>query len=780
MDMHTDATHADSAAPVALSEDSATGREQLRILVVDDDETDRLAVRRYVHQSRGIITIDEASCGAETLEHVAATIYACIFLDYYLPGEDGLALLKAIHERTPTTPVVIFTGRGDEEIAVELMKAGATDYVPKASLTPARIASSLRHALAIAHEAAERRRAEEERERLLASEHAARQEAEASHGRLAMQYDVGALLASAAPDELPPVLPVICQGTALRWDWGALWQVDMEAGVLRCIDVYKAPRTTLSAFEAVSREVRFKLGEGLAGQVWQRGEAIWIADTSRQPGFVYAAAARKAGLHSGVVVPLRGGDQVVGVLSVFRRAYHDPDPEALSTLMAVGRQIGQFLERRRVETERILLLERERRARAEAERHAERTAALQSLTAALAQALSPEEIAAVVTEQGIAALGAVAAAVFVLDADAGVVETIHDIGYPEDTRSAFSRLPLSAQMPLTGALRSGEPAFYETPQAIRDAYPFLAEHVSAERYGSHALVPLILDGKMLGGLRFSFSGARTFDAQDRALVVALAQQWAQALERARLFASEQAARAEAEAAVRARDEFVAMVTHDLRNPLTPLVAQLQMLQRSAAQGKVPTAQQLAARLERMEASASRLSAQIDELQDATHLQAGRHLDLHLHPTDLVALAREAVQRYRYGSPMHVLQFETTVPSLSGHWDAERLERVIANLLSNATKYSPSASVITVRVSQDGDAAILSVEDHGMGIPADDLPQVFERYQRAGNATRQRIPGTGLGLAGARDIVEQHGGSIEVQSQEGVGCTFTVRLPCASR
>jgi signal transduction histidine kinase len=116
--------------------------------------------------------------------------------------------------------------------------------------------------------------------------------------------------------------------------------------------------------------------------------------------------------------------------------------------------------------------------------------------------------------------------------------------------------------------------------------------------------------------------------------------------------------------------------------------------------------------------------------------------------------------------------------LAGDWDSARLERVLDNLLANAIKYTPEGGVITVIIVRDDDEtgswAVLSVRDSGVGIPAADLSHIFERFQRAGNVGR--IGGSGIGLSVARHIVELHGGSISVDSMEGEGSIFTIRLP----
>lgn len=309
------------------------------------------------------------------------------------------------------------------------------------------------------------------------------------------------------------------------------------------------------------------------------------------------------------------------------------------------------------------------------------------------------------------------------------------------------------------------------PDSLRAVEEFIATGYTTP-YEKEYIRP---DGSRWWGL---FAATRLTEQQGLEFVLDITEQKSAAEERARLFAAEQAARAEAEAAVRARDEFVAVISHDLQNPLTALRGHVQMLRRTTAQGKRPTAQQLAASLEAIDASAMRLSAQIDELQDATRLQAGQPLDLQPSPADLVALAREIIQRYQQISEAHQLRFEAAVPTLIGTWDIKRLERVLANLLSNAIKYSPAGGTVTVTVSWDGDWAVLMVADDGIGIPAKDTPRLFERYWRASNVP-PGITGSGLGLAGAKDIVTQHGGHIAARSEEGQGTTFIVRLPAAA-
>lgn len=226
---------------------------------------------------------------------------------------------------------------------------------------------------------------------------------------------------------------------------------------------------------------------------------------------------------------------------------------------------------------------------------------------------------------------------------------------------------------------------------------------------------------------------------------------------------------------RTQEDFLAAASHDLRNPLGAVTGQTQLLRRRLKRPGPPDVDRLLAGIAAIDATAARMTTLIDELVDVARLRAGQPLDLRLGPVDLVALARQCVDRY--GRASGRVRVEAEAPVV-GVWDERRLERVLANLLTNALKYSPDGGEIVVRVARQTDErgawAVVAVRDQGVGIPAAGLPHVFERYWRGANVGD--IAGTGIGLAGARRIVEQHGGIIAVESDEGVGSTFSFRLP----
>jgi DNA-binding NtrC family response regulator len=137
-------------------------KSTLRLLIIDDDQSDRIAIKRCLQKADIAATVEEATSSVEALHLVRPNAYDCVFLDYHLPGEDGISVLHALQRLAPDVPVVVLTGQGDETLAVEFMKAGAGDYLPKSCLTPDRLSASLRHAVQVAKVSAAKRRAEED------------------------------------------------------------------------------------------------------------------------------------------------------------------------------------------------------------------------------------------------------------------------------------------------------------------------------------------------------------------------------------------------------------------------------------------------------------------------------------------------------------------------------------------------------------------------------------------------------------------------------------------
>jgi len=239
------------------------------------------------------------------------------------------------------------------------------------------------------------------------------------------------------------------------------------------------------------------------------------------------------------------------------------------------------------------------------------------------------------------------------------------------------------------------------------------------------------------------------------------------------------AAAELAKSVQLRDAMLTGVTHDLRTPLTVIKVQAQLARRRQNGRTDPEAQTMRSGLEQIERAATRMAHWIDELLQVSRVQATEEMILDVNSADLVQLTRQAIAEHQNNTRRHVLALHTDPEHVVGLWDSARLERVLDNLICNAIKYSPQGGPIDVRVARQDGFAVLQVHDEGVGIPAADLPAIFEPFTRGSNV-EGRITGTGLGLTGTRKIVEHHGGTLEVESREGQGSTFTVRLPLEPR
>ncbi len=228
---------------------------------------------------------------------------------------------------------------------------------------------------------------------------------------------------------------------------------------------------------------------------------------------------------------------------------------------------------------------------------------------------------------------------------------------------------------------------------------------------------------------------------------------------------------ELRAAIAARDEFIAVAAHELRNPVTPIVAQVQLAQARARREGVSEA--LMKNLDTLQLAVDHYVRRATTLLETTRVTSG---SLRLHPTsfDLVELVRDCVRNYgqlaaHAGSDLDLCAGGAVV----GSWDRLALEQVLDNLISNAVRYG-DGKPIRVEVREDADQVVIGVIDQGIGIAISDRSRIFERFERAvGNTTRG---GFGIGLWLAHKLVQAHGGALEVTSELGRGSKFFVRLP----
>jgi signal transduction histidine kinase len=291
------------------------------------------------------------------------------------------------------------------------------------------------------------------------------------------------------------------------------------------------------------------------------------------------------------------------------------------------------------------------------------------------------------------------------------------------------------------------------------------------------VAPLRARGRVLGAVTFiSVGSERRYSRVDLTLATELANCAALAVDNARLYQ-------EARDAVLARDRVIATVSHDLRTPLTTIRGMAQVLLRRVDRSSSLSAPQVMERLSLLDRAAAQMNTLMDDILDLARIEAGRPLELNLESTDLLDLVTRTLEEIRNEDTSYQFILNAKDSNVTGEWDARRIARVLRNLLKNATKFSPEGSPITIELrSVNGDADTswieLLVRDEGVGISPLEQALIFSRrYDR-------RTPGQpgyvmpDIGLAGARQIAEQHGGTLTVSSDVGEGSTFVLRLPVA--
>jgi len=668
------------------------------------------------------------------------------------------------------------------------------------------------------------------------------------------------------------------------------------------------------------------------------------------------AALGTIGMRSALLVPLVARDRSLGVLVFAAGAGRTYGPRDL----ALGEEVAR---RAAVAVDHARLYAAEQRAREAAEHATARLVRLQAVTEALAGALTVDDVAAVVVAQGIAALGAAAGSLVLPTADGVAYEIVATVGYPSVALAAWRRIPADAPVPLVEAVRRAAPVVVPTLADLAARYPALATSPAANLYPALATLPLLTDGRAIGALGLSFAEERAFGDDDLAFMLAIARQCAQALERARLYAAERAARDRTEAArerlaflaeasttlsvsleyeatltaiarlvvprladwcavqiagedgvvtpvaithtdpakeawarelterypsdptaatgvprvlrtgqadlypdiadevliaaardaahlallrevgmrsamvvplaarervfgavtlvsaesgrrydaddlalaedlaqrcavaienarlyreareaVRARDEFLSIASHELRTPVTSIKGYAQMLLRlQTRDGAGLDPARLGRFVRTIDEASDRLGVLTNDLLDVSRIRLGE-LPLRLVPLDLAALADATAARGRgpfdegeetlHPVTVYVVGAPAPVPA-----DPDRIEQVLSNLLANAAKYSPAGGPIDVTVEPVEGGVLLSVADRGIGLPPGETETIFEPFGRAANATRDKLPGMGLGLAICRGIAERHDGRIWAESDgEGRGTTIRLFLP----
>jgi PAS domain S-box-containing protein len=524
-----------------------------------------------------------------------------------------------------------------------------------------------------------------------------------------------ALLSARTIDEAAPrILEAICE--ALGWLHGALWNVDRNAGVLRCALIWNRPGVELPEFDAISRALTFAPGVGLPGRVWQTGRPAWIPDVTKDGNFPRAKIAIRENLHAAFGFPILLGGEVQSILEFFSPEILEPDDAMLAMLTTVGHEIGMFLERRRAEEEldRFFTLSLDMLAVAGFDGYFKR------VNPVWQRALGW-------TEQEL------------------LTRPYMDFVHPDDRAPTIEA---ASQLGRGSAIVQFENRYFHKDGTTR--WLLWASVPYPEQQVVYAVAHDITERKVT---------ERTLEDQAARLT--------------QLVRELEVAKRRAEEATETKSAFLANMSHEIRTPLNAILGMATL----ALDTRLSPRQR--DYLETVKASGEALLTVVNDVLDFSKIEA-RRLELERTAFDVrdvvgdaarLLCLRAAEKRIELACDINV----RTPAVLLG--DPGRLRQVLLNIIGNALKFTDQGEVV-VRVRPDEAASdderavlVVSVSDTGIGIPEDKRHRVFQAFTQADNSTTRRFGGTGLGLAISQRLVELMGGRIWLESKVGFGSTF---------
>lgn len=397
---------------------------------------------------------------------------------------------------------------------------------------------------------------------------------------------------------------------------------------------------------------------------------------------------------------------------------------------------------------------------------------LQRLTGELSKALTPQQVADALVGHGLEAMGAHIGLVSRLTDDGQMLHILNTSGFPSEIFDEYRQIPLSYVIPLTDAVRTGEVIWIETFEEFIQRYPDLETFLRESTYSQATVcLPLKANGKIIGGINLSFPTPKLFSDEELQFYLALAQQGAQALERARIYDMEQRARKQAEEANNLKVKFLAMISHELRTPLTSILGFATTLLAKDVTWDSESQREF---IEIIDQESRKLADLIEQLLDLSRLNAGK---LRIQPemrhiSEIFNIASAQIEMLTANHYLHI-DMPPALPQVMV--DPYRIAQVLVNLVGNAAKYSPIDTDIVVSVAQKDDFLYISVRDQGQGIPVERHEDVFEAFRQI-EEHHGSNKGAGLGLAICKGLVEAHGGSIWIEPQDTPGLQIIFTLP----
>lgn len=562
----------------------------------------------------------------------------------------------------------------------------------------------------------------------------------------------------------------------LREDQGGQFELQASAGTTLLsatpIDSLDYEASALGRIEQIAHARKPLLSNSAVG-LFEHGDSdsVLIELETRPVAQGEQEYADAAGLTSFAGYPLLAGERLLGVLAIYARQPLDAD--VLSALGAASDTLVLALERQRAQEERARLQARETaRSNQHAALRVEVSSALNQLDTTLPEMLQR------CTQAVVSHLDAAFARVWLVNDTGEILELQASAGLYAHTDGAHQRVPV-------GKFKIGLIAEEKLPHLTNDVLhdPRVGDKEWATREGLTAFAgyPLLSQGRLLGVL--AMFAKHELEPDTLNALAAVADQIVLGVERrkaeearAALLANEQAARREAEEASRLKDDFLAMISHELRAPLTAILGWAQMLRagtldRTAAERALAT-------IERNAKSQAHL---VGDLLDASRIATGK-LRLEKKPCELRELIDAAIDAVRPSVEAKSLRLQIVMEPWVGPFegDPERMKQIVWNLLSNAVKFTPPAGLIEIRLEKMEDRALLIVSDTGQGIEPEFLPFVFDRFRQSDSSTKRQHGGLGLGLAIVKSLVEMHGGAIYAYSAgKDQGTDFMVTLPLST-
>lgn len=809
----------------------------LKILLVDDDEMDRTMVRRALKAAGLAVRFEEAADGRAALEALKNGAFDCALLDFRLPDGDGLSLLRQAREAGVTTPIIMLTGQGDEQLAVELMKAGASDYLSKTRLSRELLSHAVRHAVRLHRAQAQADLANaltiesEERFRRMADSApvllwVTDEQVNCTYLNQAWLDFTGRRLEECLgrgwqqdmhPDDLPRIVAACTNAYQHESRFEVEYRLRRTDGQYRWMVSTAAPRTLPdgrfagfvgSCTDFTDRKLAEQERAELLGRERDARAAAeaseryyrFLAET--MPQMVFTASPPGRGEYvNGRWMQYTGLSSMEEVINTWEGIVHPNDLRQCMSKWSECIESGALFE-----TEYRLRrndgVYRWHLARAEPIRDPEgnilkwfgtctdiedqrrTTDSLHFLAEAselLSSSLDYETTLASVARLAVPAI-ADWCAVDILD-ECGTLRrlaTAHQdpakLRLAEELQALYPPGPDEAT---SRVLQSGTSEMFSQisdqmiERTARDDRH--ARLLKSLRLKSCLIVALPGREGPLGTISMvSAESGHHFGAQELALAEDLARRAGAAVDNARLYRELSKAKDSAEAANAAKDQFLAVLSHELRTPLTPVLSTVQAME---SDPELPDEYRQS--MEMIRRNVELEARLIDDLLDLTRVAKGK-LELHPQPIDAHAGLRSAME-ICYDELRGKRQELTLRLDAAEHFvraDSARLQQVFWNLIKNAIKFTPEGGAIAVRTANDQAGELrIEVRDNGIGIELQLLPDIFNAFEQGERSITRRFGGLGLGLAISKALMDMQGGTLRAESAgRGKGSVFVIQLP----